>query len=778
MGSPSGPFGTFLRPGAWMQRNVNLANRGEEPQQVRLTLASGGTGGETQFFRSVELPAGMERRIWIAYRVGAAPPRPEQTTDKIRTASFRYRLTTATGQQLRQETFSGAHLPDHDRPVVQGMAVGHANLNVVAGDTNSYLKNVLASPQLMSPGLSELPDVWYGYDSADMMILGALEPNALRPSQWQALLEWVRKGNLLLVAGSYEMPQALAGPLGEAAGVYGIGVHEIAEIAVSGIDDGKAVTLSQAMPMAELGVVDAEVVRTGNGLPLLTKHRVGAGHIMVLAVPIGTLNAGAEAEGPGPLHPLFRDIEAALRRDKPVFNADKFFGHEQTHPARETLVQTAGRRGPDRPVPVGLVGGLGVLVVICGMLLMTRRRAELLWVALVPLSLVLGAGLFFYGKAQSDPERVNYIGMVQQVGDNTIESHQAFLYYAGPEGRTLTFTSGGPERIIRPLSLERSNVLTSQVTETAGPLLLPDQEISTNGGSSLGVAGTAAGRIIAGSVSYGPGGITGQLENTLDVPIENAVLYVDGRTYRVGTLTPGANDITVGPSDLLPKVEGDKLDFDGLLARSTPDSLRNSFANRMLAEPGLGDSLSTKPLLVGFAAYTPVVPVLDRQVPAAGWSLISAPLSQERPQPGRAVVVPSGFSDLRIEGPVWSSMNRAFSPSSHNAGVELAITPPAVLQPLQDAAIVVKTSVRGRGFVLRVIGKSPEGEGVVLGQYDDPAGDIELRVDRAGRFLNADGTYLLALDVQRKSQEQPTATQTPRNWRIESLEVTVEGTSQ
>lgn len=786
-GGTEGPFQLYMQSMTWMQRNPTLKNNGPADQRVRLVMISNDAQGRvTQFSRVVEVPANSTRQAWMVFRSGPLPEQVRRSGTGRTMRQLTYRIENAdTGQLIKSEFIGGQQIEASELVMAVFNTLG------VVGNDDSYFKDMTHLGSVIKPGGMPgiLPDVWYGYDLIDVLMLGACKRSELRPSQVQAILDWVRRGGTLVIASAEPLGDLLAGPLGEAAGVSCVGVHHVDSMSVVRLKTGAAkdeslgtVGFAWPMPMGELAIGDAQVLYEANDLPMLTRRQLGLGQIMVLSVPVGALNAREASEdtsrpaAPG-LHAIFSDIAPTRRAMVGAFDAERFFADEDGDGkslAHYTLEQVAGRRGPGTSVPVGLVLGIAVLVVAAGVVLGLRRRTELIWVALVPLALGGGAGLYFYGHAQATPEQLSHISLIQGVGEGQAVVRQACLYYSGTEGRSFEISGGQPRIMVEPLSSATDSLMGLTEYRIEGPLVIKDQKLAANSSTAFMLDGITAVKPLTASLSLGENGLVGTIENHLPAEITNCVLYADGRTYRVGSLAAGASTpVRLGAQELLPPgAEG--LDFIGQMVRSKPDTLKNALANQLLSKTTVGQHVSRQPLLVGFVPYNPTSPIsrMTAQSESGGWSMVVWPVELAQTPAGQRVLVPAGISEFDVIGGIWSRQQRQFIESQQGSVSQLKLTPPAELGELAEATITLQASLQARGYSLEIVGKTPAGSVVSIGQWKDPAGSLTIQVPQAQRFRDAQGVYSLEL---RTVAEDRAAN---RTWKINSLDAVLEGTTR
>ena len=270
-----------------------------------------------------------------------------------------------------------------------------------------------------------LPDRWYGYSVVDGVILDGLDLTDVRASQIDALLDWVRRGGVLVLPGTPGLAAILQSPVGRAAGTSALGYHRVTSLAVTDCVGRRPPTEPIALrwpapvfrpwpaPMFELVPDTAEVLYETDCLPLVVRSPHGRGHIFTFAVPIGALSDPK-------LHFVWSCVTKAWRTRK-EFNLDSF-----PVPARESLKGIAGRRAPSRRGPLVLFGVLTGATILCLGVLMLKRRGEIVWMALVPIAIACGVVLWWQGQARADEEQLSYVGVLSSIGSDSARAQCLF----------------------------------------------------------------------------------------------------------------------------------------------------------------------------------------------------------------------------------------------------------------------------------------------------------------------------------------------------------------
>lgn len=793
---------TNVQQDVWSQWSVKISNQGDQSRVARVgCLSDQADGGKTTFTREIPLPPYSSRSANLAFRPGV----PKISPGKGRGAEQSYLLWDArTGQQIQ----AGTGVLTYASPgislfgVLQAGRIEHDEISYVKSES---LNRLLGDIQVTAGTRANFPDVWYGFSPLKYLALGGVDPSMFRATQFDAVLRWVRGGGCLLLLGGEALPDLLAGPLGQAAGVRGVGAHTVDTLHVQDLskapDKTMSVTLPWPLPMAELYAVDADVLYESDGLPLLTLRRVGDGCIITSAVPAGALKPRDEFN-------VWADV-ARARAVKPVIDDDAFLA-----PGRETLQQIAGRRGPDRLVPTTILAILLGIALLLGSVLRFVRRGEWLWILLVPLGLIVGVGLYYYSLQLGDPQRLSNVGVITGLGDGQARLQQTFAYYSGPDAQTIRAASGSPAGLITSLSRSTAAaMMVSEIRTTGDGTELPDQRIEPNGTRALYTRTIESLPVLAGTFRFDETGLAGELTNTLSADVEDAVLMVNFHTYRVGTIPAGqTRTIQITDDDLLglvtfpmPKassprpglrgrpgttpapVASEPLAAEGEFSSAiVPDKRQIALVRHLIAQPGFqAESNNGGARLIGYTTAAGVDPLSGRDCQRQGWSIINWPIAPTTPASGRRVFIPAGWVEMNYRAMNWDARHHCFIEVTRDAKVAFTAGAPRSVR-LKNVTAEVVIDVRAGDYRLNLLGVLPgkEQKTVSLGTFDRPNGVVRLSVPDADRFLDDQGRVSLQLDAVRATMDLPnlggvkpvSAGVAGAPWQIQRVDVSLKGT--
>ncbi|MFB3890474.1 MAG: hypothetical protein ACE15C_00480 [Phycisphaerae bacterium] len=761
-----GPFSTYAIEGTWIERTVTLANETKEEALIKFMYLS----GDETYSRIVAIPAGAERRFDFAVHFGPLDltGRPPVAEAGLRQAEEKSQIWDArAGRMIKQDASPINMVPSDVTPIcgIGGLQSDSPSNRAI----EAMFRRVFTNDDRLGKfqniqAVANTPDRWYGYSMMPVVLLGQTRIDKFRASQTEALLDWVRRGGQLIIIASDDLADTLDGPIGQAAGVTAVGVHRAMALDVTKADGQKVATVPYAAPMimAELCPDTADVLFYANGLPLLTRRAVGGGQVFTLATPL----LGVSDKALAPVLLETRNIKSI----QPAINENGF-----DEPARKQLNEIAGRKGPPRLWPTMLILGAAALSVLGGLFARRAGRGELVWLGLVPAAVLAGVGMFVYGRLQSDPQRLSYIGLAVGTGDGTARVQEMFAYGSGDRSQKLAFCTGGYRGVIR--DLKQPGIIRGIIdVRTGARMCLPDQAVNPGGRAAFALDEMVQIAGPSGRLTFGEGGLTGKLTSGLKSPLEDAVVYVGRRSYRLGRIAAGGEaGLSIGPKDMLGIGE-----FTGASVRDIADTLREDLLGAIATKPDLTRRISQSPVLVGYISQSPLNPVDTPVAQHNGWCVMLWPLEVVPPAAGAKVLVPAGF--VTIQGkhartPAWSFKSEWDDVG--NRAIDIRAALPPQVKELSDAVAHIQIRARAANYRMTVSGlrpgttePAPEDK---LASFDGPAGQQpEIIVPRAERFRAADGSYQFNIAMEVVSGPSDTTAQ----WRLESVDVSLEGTSR
>ena len=221
----------------------------------------------------------------------------------------------------------------------------------------------------------------------------------------------------------------------------------------------------------------------------------------------------------------------------------------------------------------------------------------------------------------------------------------------------------------------------------------------------------------------------------------------------------------------------------------------------MLSVPSIATTVARHPVLIGYTDGSPLDPLRGHDLIRQGWCAVVFPVALGPAPPGQAVLVPAGFVHLEyahVGAPVWDPFNERFNRAFRPAEVIVRARPPEALGRQEQVTARLRIRMDATGYRLRVSGLAGPGaeragSEVLIEQFDSPR-EIDLVIERADRFRDAAGRYVLDLRVERAGR----AARTPKapagrppppgghhgrvtdaddmiGWAFESIDVTLRG---
>jgi len=861
--SVNSPFPSTVVEDQWNVRNICVSNTSDAPASVRAIYDTnsppnmtagqdqGQTLSKTRFFEDVTVAPHSARRFTMAIKPhglqSAGTQMGQKKVDQL------YTLEDLNGRPLGQQFNPTGELSRQQDIYIQSSMFDEGTelsylawWNPETPDTlpafleRESKERVNAVVNVQAP---QLPDRWYAYDLAHAVVLSNLDMTHVRPAQVDALLNWVRKGGVLVIAAGTHLPDMLQGELGQAAGVSAVSVHSVTSVrdvtdlrrgemllnvntakaadprtplaeATTQPADRRTVTFAKPLPMAQLLPGDATVLLTANGLPLVTDHPMGNGHVLVLALPTGALQHL-------PLTRLWR-LPSELRvRTSPIRNDASFLvkpspsvgesGHKSQVVARElqftqgtqpegarTAVQVlneiAGRPGPVRAVPVGIMLAFAAGTIIVGGVLRLRRRGELIWVLLVPVAIAAGVAFFLMGATRTDQPHSSFVGLMTGVDDRHAVVQEVVSFYSGPGQLDKQFVSTDPQAVIEPMRLPGSGSLDLTRIRVNAPMALADVDCRPDMTFGYMMQSVVATGGIDGSLTFGPQGLTGRVTNRLGQELKDPVLYVnlsDARPkdtaafagtrgmmfYQNRQSYPLADLGEAQGMDIRPD-EGTRLAPDAFTSRkmlSPTDHNRVSLIRQVV---GLGDSVQgTDPMLVGYVEGSLLAPSDQK---ANGWRIVAWPVKLQAPAAGTKVLIPSPFVRLAFLGATGYDKGHFVSQAS-GGPVTIMVRLPRVIKTLDNPVVHLKLDMQASAFDVNVSGIkgfSPDGKNkalVPLKSFPNAAGMCQVDVPSAQDYYDPDFGFCFRMMVTPSANSD--REQGPQ-WQIVSIDVSIEGTTR
>lgn len=784
------------RQGVWNQMFGKAINPGStELTGVAVYPAEDPKLGIVRYGRNIWLPPHSESTFWLTIRPGMLIGEKPSAKSEFSVAKQSGELVDArTGRLLDRK--GDLRFIQQNANVKLICYVDDTFIAGVPDTAYSYLKD--AESQLYTAAtatMGRLPDQWYGYLGVNVLLLGSLDPgvHARRPSQEQALLDWVSQGGVLVLFETDNMPSTLAGPLGRAARVSCAGIDGVRELAVRSAD-GKFkadVTLKDPTPYASLVPDGADVICRANGLPLLTRARFGQGHVFALATPVGTLGekfpnpADANTEL-SPLHGVWQSVGEAMVF-APAIRTEPFTdplrlegpkGGEDANLVPAKLAAISGRRGTDRGVVLMWLGGFLLLTTGLGLAMRLIRFGERTWLFMLPVALILSLGIYVFAETRKVNPSLSYVGLAVSSGDGRAMVYQATGYYSPSEFVT-TASAGSAQGWLLPFSMKASPLDKTDLRRAAG-MIWPDMNIRPNSAKTFLTGAAVDFPGVDVKVGFGPQGLSGALTNRIGQDLSYAVLMVRGRAFAVGALPAGkAIEVNLGAEQRLGEHSYVPVGFMQAEDRWRNELIAGLTESKSIATGGLVDD---EPYLLGWVERPLLLPGEKMTAaPNKGLMLVAQRITYSPTPSGTAVLIPDEMltKDYRPVGmSVWTRKG-GFISSPRAGGVEMHAAAPDSVGRLTAVKATVQVVLHASGWRLNVQGIRPDGSLQPLEAFENPMGPKTIQIDGADAFM-ADGVLRIRIAVESLAggpvRAAPTAGS--NQWKFDDIDVTLQGTVQ
>ncbi len=750
-------FQGYFQPGHWAQVVARVENPTDRAILGDVVLrTSDPDRGAMLFAHEVWLPARSGATVWLPVRPGASG---EGSGDRgVLTVSQTIDLLDAQrGHVLHRDTDLRMQHPARRVALV-------AYIDDGPFATYSFLQTAPGFAAVRTSRADTPPDRWYGYEPLAMLVVGRADLGRLRPSQIQAILDWTARGGVLLIGADTTTEELLLSPLGQAAGVGMAGYGTVRQVSPEGAD--APIALPADMPRLTLIPSEAQVVAWADGLPLLTHNRWGLGHAFVLALPTAALDQAGLAG-------VLGQINEALRT-APALRPERFEQASLTQ-----LQKISGRPGLGRWQVLAWLTGYTLVVAGLGLVLNFRGRGELTWLILLPVAALLGVALFAYARMQTEQPSLSYIGLA--VNDTTGRTvlYNTFSPYS-PDTISLDVSAGAPTGRVMPTGQVTSASLAETRIRQAGTMGVPAVEVPADSAPAF----TAAAAIdlpgsLDGALTFGPTGLAGELTNRTGLDIQDAVLLVYdpemGRTraFGIGALPAGQ---AVAVADLPPLTRG----YLPKAFYSEQDQIRNALVADLTSVEDLfpAPRPDGQAYLMGWAQSNPLQPLPGHEMPTGGELVYLQPARLAAPAAGTRVRLMPGMAVLEVEGLRRDRQSGQYNPNANPARFDLLLSPPAPLGALQNTEATLELLFDAPTFRVTVYGVDPvnDRELTELASFDNPVAAQTIPIERADRFMNADGAIRLRVRVEPLTAA--VSLENRKEWQIKSIDGTLEGTVQ
>ena len=607
--------------GTWTMVSLLLRGGPDGFAGEMLAVANDENGTPTAVHQAVQVAPGGTQRVVAYVRPGSLDPD---------FATIRF-LDGKTGRAAAPEFVVGSAATAADSttrvdPIGQGdyqlVAVGHPqgvelipklpgyNANAQNAATNSRAREV-AVAQVDAMGVADrLPGRWYGYDSADAVVIDTGDAEAmaaLNGGRVEAIRRWVERGGHLVVAVSSRWQAVNDSPLAAM-----LPAQVVGQVQVTPFDSLESFTggthqvgfENEAVRAAKLEGVEArggQVVASTLSTPLVVRGPYGFGRVTLVGLDVDAKPFSGWGD-----RALFWtkaiDLKAPPGATVEAAAASQRLVGGNTNDLATTLRRALDQFAGMTVIPFGWVAGfIALYILLIGpgdyfFLKKVLKRMELTWITF-PTIVVTVSLLAYYAayKIKGTDLRVNQVDVVDVDMTNKIARGTTWLNLFSPQNRDYTVAvrpvpvapdasassppPAGAETILSWFAAPENGLMGMNSRGQgvgfagAGYSYEPPGQAERLEGVRIGIWSTkgilarwfapaprADGLLDVDLQPVGTDRLAGTVTNRLDVPLKNAMIAFGKQVYyKIGTIEPGA---TVEVDATTPRVLGNQLQQD------------------------------------------------------------------------------------------------------------------------------------------------------------------------------------------------------------------------
>jgi len=258
-------FGYYRKAKAdcWVPAAVTVSNNENRPQSYTVVAYDDSTLPRTLAQRRFSLPPQAMKTLRFYLR----PPTCERVTFELRQGERV--LATADVEPWFLSPRDG---------FVLAFGAGEGALSVPVDRQRDSQGKQLVFVNVADPQM--LPDRWLGYDTFDAVAFNPARAEELPPAQRRALVEWVRRGGLLLLTASGRSEWLLDGFLTGLSPVEVLGRRWLHDFSPLTRSFGPWQNPPARIPFAEARPLGGEVLLRAGQLPLVVARDEGAGRVI------------------------------------------------------------------------------------------------------------------------------------------------------------------------------------------------------------------------------------------------------------------------------------------------------------------------------------------------------------------------------------------------------------------------------------------------------------------------------------------------------------------
>ena len=595
-------FSGFVKQNRWTPVFVEMENLPQAdkpnagPKNIDGDLAlvpNGSTAGRTLVMRPVQLPANDRKRVTLY----AYFPLDVGKHDLL--------LTDKSGRILE---------PCPVSPRLELDRAARLAVTIRTSEMRSPFMRLRDLPPIHSAQLppDHLPDQWYGYDSADIVIIPRVTDALFTEETAQALMQWVAQGGTLLMVGGRYGSTFVGSPLDGLmpCDVDGAEPYLLADKALVRAEDPQS-TASGAFAITQVTLREkARVLLRMGEVPLLVERAHGSGSVLFTTCDW--------------------DAEMLAASNLDLLVGTTILSAHDMGSLREGFIgavaaDTAGLLGlgnaaklPPNTVIMGILLGYFVLVGPLNFLILYRRkRLELAWVTVPVIVALFSGGIYAYSYFLKGSDTVfrTFHLLTGTVGSDTFRADSVSLLFVQqtakysiscPKSGVAMTPLGSAWNAISPDALSKGAIMIRQ--SPTGDMALPEKPVAqwstdfTRLASVAGLDGTVECEL----ETDGPI-VTGWLANRTAKPLYSPVLFVGHQGANL--LLDEDSTATAAPAPVHTVASGERIRFTLDPSRPAARNTEDFMTNQMRAGKNSGPP---------FIAGSPLFPMSDPLV----WTLV------------------------------------------------------------------------------------------------------------------------------------------------------------
>ncbi len=292
-----------IRYGQWIPIQLNLSVQGSEIFTGTARIISRDLDGDYVAWQSATFnitPNAPPQRVWLYAMANDERDLANEVEIVSKSGASVARLPLPTFQHV---TARGYWVLD-----ISGAKVSRLGSLSEQTDSDTMLTQRYRPVKVSLHALEDMPDRWIGLEAIDAIVWDRPEPGRLRPSQMDALLEWVRRGGQLVVGVGPNWNDIRTSKLAEIMPLAGDGQTITVErlralfsypgMAARTTTSPADAKFRQPISLTTAGLADGAVCTlrdlhpAGGVLPLISMRLVGAGRVTATAASLSDLASG------------------------------------------------------------------------------------------------------------------------------------------------------------------------------------------------------------------------------------------------------------------------------------------------------------------------------------------------------------------------------------------------------------------------------------------------------------------------------------------------------